>query len=291
MLREKSDKISSKFTIWSLTFVLIVSLALNLFLLRGKNTLVIDKQVLQDKNAQIIEKFETAKNELKKFKGLSVKLDEVVQDATKKLEEKEQKIRGLLNQNKLKDAENKKLLSEIDSIKEKYFDVIDSLLIAQQLNKTLNNTLVSLNQRIDDLTTQLGYASRLDVENLSATTIRKTFANREAQTALAKRTFKIKVCFDVLDNKATAPGMKEFYVRILTPDAKVLTNDENTTTFMHPELKQKVIYTAEETINYKNQKTNICSIWTGTDNYKPGLYIVEIFSKDNKLGTTTFSLK
>ena len=255
MLREKSDKISSKFTIWSLTVVLIASIAINLYLVRGNSSLTLDKSILQDKNTQIIQKFETAKKEIKKFKGLSVKLDEVVQDATKKLEEKEQKIRILLNDKKLKEAENKKLLHEIDSIKEQYFDVIDSLLIAQQLNKTLNNTIASLNNRIDDLSTQLGYASRLDIENLSVTPVRKTFAGLESQTALAKRTIKIKVCFNVLDNKVTDPGMKDFYIRILTPDAKVLTYDEEPTTFMHPELKQKVIYTNVETINYKNQKT------------------------------------
>lgn len=291
MLREKSDKISSKFTIWSLTVVLIASIAINLYLVRGNSSLTLDKSILQDKNTQIIQKFETAKKEIKKFKGLSVKLDEVVQDATKKLEEKEQKIRILLNDKKLKEAENKKLLHEIDSIKEQYFDVIDSLLIAQQLNKTLNNTIASLNNRIDDLSTQLGYASRLDIENLSVTPVRKTFAGLESQTALAKRTIKIKVCFNVLDNKVTDPGMKDFYIRILTPDAKVLTYDEEPTTFMHPELKQKVIYTNVETINYKNQKTNICTTWKGTDDYKPGLYIVELFTKDNKLGTTTFTLK
>ena len=291
MLREKSDKISSKFTIWSLTVVLIASIAINLYLVRGNSSLTLDKSILQDKNTQIIQKFETAKKEIKKFKGLSVKLDEVVQDATKKLEEKEQKIKILLNDKKPKEAENKKLLHEIDSIKEQYFDVIDSLLIAQQLNKTLNNTIASLNNRIDDLSTQLGYASRLDIENLSVTPVRKTFAGLESQTALAKRTIKIKVCFNVLDNKVTDPGMKDFYIRILTPDAKVLTYDEEPTTFMHPELKQKVIYTNVETINYKNQKTNICTTWKGTDDYKPGLYIVELFTKDNKLGTTTFTLK
>lgn len=291
MLREKSDKISSKFKIWSLAIVLIASLAVNLYLVRGKNSLTIDKQLLQDKNTQIIQKFETAKKEIKKFKGLSVKLDEVVKDATKKLEDKEQKIRILLNDKKLKEAENKRLMHEVDSIKEQYFDVIDSLLVAQQLNKTLNNTIASLNYRIDDLSAKLGYASRLDIENLTVTPIRKTFVNIETQTALAKRTVKVEVCFEVLDNKVTEPGMKHFYIRILTPDAKVLTDDEEAKTFMYPELNQKVIYTAEETINYKNQKTIICTIWTGTDEYKPGLYIVEIFTIDNKLGTTTFTLK
>jgi hypothetical protein len=94
-----------------------------------------------------------------------------------------------------------------------------------------------------------------------------------------------------MDNKVTDPGMKDFYIRILTPNAEVLSDSDEPLTFMHPELKQKVVYSKEETINYKNQKTNICFKWVGTEKYIPGLYIVEVFTKENKLGTTTFTLK
>lgn len=291
MQKENSNKISKKITIWSLSIILIASLALNLFLIRGNNAKIVDQQILLNKNEQIAQKLESAKNEIKKFKGISVKLDEVVEDATKKLEEKEQKIRVLLGEKKLKEEENLRLINEIDSIKEKYFDVIDSLLIARQQNKSLNNTINLMSDRIDDLSTKLGYARRLNVENLTIKPLKRSFANKEMQTGIAKRTLKIKICFDVMDNKVADPGMKDFYIRILTPEAEVLTDAEAPLTFMHPELKQKVVYSMAETINYKNQKTDVCVNWQGTEQYKPGLYIVEIFTKDNKLGTTTFSLR
>ncbi|PLX11881.1 MAG: hypothetical protein C0597_14385 [Marinilabiliales bacterium] len=145
--------------------------------------------------------------------------------------------------------------------------------------------------KIEDLTTKLGYASRLNVEGLTVTPLKKSFANKEMQTALSKRTQKIKICFDVMDNKVADPGMKDIYIRILTPEAEVLTETETPLTFNHPELKQSVVYTMVETINFKNQKINTCVKWQATEQYKPGLYIVEIFSKDNKLGMTTFTLK
>ncbi len=218
-------------------------------------------------------------------------MDEVVKDATQKLEEKEQKIRTLLSEKQLKEDENQKLLDEVAAIREKYFDSIDSLLLAKQINKSLNNTISGMSNIIDELSIKLGYASRLNVESLTVKPLKKSFANKEMQTALAKRTLKLKICFDVMDNKVADPGMKDFYIRILTPNAEVLSDSDEPLTFMHPELKQKVVYSKAETINYKNQKTNICFKWVGTEKYKPGLYIVEVFTKENKLGMTTFTLK
>jgi hypothetical protein len=207
------------------------------------------------------------------------------------VEEQEKKIRAVLSDKKILEADNQKLIQEIDAIKEKYVDAIDSLFVAKQLNKSLNNTLDLMYDRIDELNTKLGYASRLSVDGIQVTPLKKTFANKEAQTAIAKRTQKIKICFNLLDNKVADPGMKDLYIRILTPDAEVLSDSDPKLTFKHPELKQDVVYTTEETVNYKNKTESICVKWQGTELYKPGLYIVEVFSKDNKLGMTTFTLK
>ncbi|HAF29456.1 MAG TPA: hypothetical protein DCG75_10455 [Bacteroidales bacterium] len=290
-MSRNSDKVGPKFYIWFLGILFAASLITNLFLLRGESEGMITQQKLQETNAQIAQKLQMAKNEMNKFRGVSTKMDEVVKDATQKLEEKERKIRVLLNDKKLKEAESQRLLHEIDSIREKYVDVIDSLFIARQLNKTLNGTINFMVNRIDELSTKLGYASRLDIDGLTVNPLKKSFANKEMQTAIAKRTIKIKICFDVMDNKVTDPGMKDFYIRILSPDAEVLSDSDAPLTFIHPEFKQKVVYSQQETVNYKNQKINVCSNWAGTENYKPGLYIVEVFTKENKLGMTTFTLK
>lgn len=290
-MRESSDEISKKFTIWSFGILLIFSIVINVFLLRKNSDKNIEQILLQQKNEQIVQKLQTAKNEINKFRGMSTKLDEVVKDATQKLEEKERKIRILLNDKELKKSENQKLLHEIDSIKERYFDIIDSLLLTKELNKSLNNTIDLMVDKISELNTKLGYASRLNGDNFTVRSLKKGFANKETQTAIAKRTIKIKICFDLLDNKVTEPGMKDIYFRILTPDAIVLSESDDTLTFMHPELKQMVAYTKVEVVNYKNQKITVCSNWSDTEQYKPGLYIVEVFTKDNKLGMTTFTLK
>lgn len=290
-MTKNSDIVGPRFYIWFFGILFAASLLVNLFLIRQQGSGITSMQNLQEKNAQIAQKLQLAKNEMNKYRGVSAKMDEVIKDATKRLEEKEKNIRILLSAKKLKEADNKRLLHEIDSINEKYVDIIDSLFIARQLNETLNGTINVMANKIDELNTKLGFASRLDIDGIIVKPLKKSFANKEMQTAIAKRTIKIKICFDVTDNKVTDPGMKDFYIRILTPDAEVLSDSDTPLTFMHPELKQKVIYSKQETVNYKNQKINVCVNWTGTESYKPGLYVVEVFTKDNKLGMTTFTLR
>ena len=238
-----SDKVGSKFYIWFLAILFIASLVFNIVLIKKSDHGEIAIDSLSKKNAEIVQKLKTAKNELNKFKGVSAKMDEIINEANAKLEEKEKKIRAVLNDKKSLEADNQKLIQEIESIKEKYVDAIDSLFVARQLNKSLNNTIDLMYNKIEDLTTKLGYASRLNVEGLTVTPLKKSFANKEMQTALSKRTQKIKICFDVMDNKVADPGMKDIYIRILTPEAEVLTETETPLTFNHPELKQSVVYT------------------------------------------------
>ena len=288
---KQTEEFSKKFIIWAFSIVLAISIVFNLILVRKSGDIELDMRKLSDKNSKIVDQFRYAKTELNKYKGISVKLDEVVKDATKKLEEKEKNIRVLINDKKLKEAENQKLLKEIEEIQEKYVNTIDSLLIVRQQNSALNNTIDFMFNKIEELNTKLGYASRLSLDNLNVKPLKKSFANKESQTALAKRTIKLNICFDILDNKVTDPGMKDIYIRILTPNAEVLSDSDEPLTFMHPEIKQKVKYTMVEPVNFKNQKMNMCIKWAGTEQYIPGLYIAEIFTKDNKLGVVTFTLK
>jgi len=289
MLKEK-EKLSKTFYIWFLIILLAIALVAIIYLMQNVNKTNRNNHLIKQRNELIIQKFEVAKNELKKYKGQSEKLNEVIEEATQKIKEKEDKIRLLLTNKELLDSENERLTNELDSIKEKYLDSIDSLLVSNQLNNSLNNTLNLMSDQIDELSSKLKYFQRLDVENLIVKPLRINFMNNEAQTALAKRTVKIKICFDVMDSKVTESGMKNFYIRILTPNAEVLSDSDEPLTFEHPELKQEVVFTMEEVVNYKNQKMNVCVKWEGTERYQPGLYIVELFTKENKLATSTFTL-
>ncbi|MBI9066732.1 MAG: hypothetical protein JEZ09_05525 [Salinivirgaceae bacterium] len=275
---------------WSLFLALILSSITNVILYKKTEAFIANEYSLIDSNGAIVNQLKTIKSEFNKYKGISAKLDETIKTANQKIEEKERNIRLLLSEKKLKEGENKKLIQEIDSIKNKYFDVIDSLLIARGMNKALNETLDLMTDKIDLLNSKLGVASKLKIDNLIVKPLKKSFANKEALTALAKRTTKLKICFDVMDNAARDTEVLDLYIRIISPNAEVLTSGSNLT-FVHPDIKQEVSYTLLKTVDYKKEKINVCLNWEETAKYTPGLYIVEVFTKKNKLGTVTFSIK
>ncbi|PLX11882.1 MAG: hypothetical protein C0597_14390 [Marinilabiliales bacterium] len=105
-----SDKVGSKFYIWFLAILFIASLVFNIVLIKKSDHGEIAIDSLSKKNAEIVQKLKTAKNELNKFKGVSAKMDEIINEANAKLEEKEKKIRAVLNDKKSLEADNQKLI-------------------------------------------------------------------------------------------------------------------------------------------------------------------------------------
>ena len=55
--------------------------------------------------------------------------------------------------------------------------------------------------------------------------------------------------------------------------------------------KKDAEFTKNEIVNYKNEKMNVCISFKSDKLLKPGLYLVELFTEKQKLGTTTFTLK
>jgi len=272
--------------------VLALSLTFNLTQFINKKNIKVSHLELKEKNVRTLQELENARYDINKYKGISNKLDKVIMDANQKIKKKGKQIWLLASENKIKEVENTKLLMEIDSIKEAYLRVIDSLLVERNSNQELNAKIDALEELVTDLNKRVGLAGRLSIENFTIMPQKTGLSGKKHTTALAKKTTDIKVCTDILANKAAKSGLTTIYVRIMTPNAEVLTDfNAGSGNFMHPEYKMEVPYTISEGVNYNNEETNVCITWSNTDTYIPGLYIAELFTENYKIGFTTFSLK
>ena len=259
---------------------------------------IIVQQFSNKKNKLLILQNEQFKNEIKearieinKYKGISEKLDLVVKEANIKIMDKESKITKLLSENINIQKENKELSNEIREIKEDYLEVIDSLLVERGINSFLNSTIEDMENEIISLSKKVGIAEQFMTENISAIPIKVSNFGRRQQTAMAKKTNSIKVCFDILENRVIQSGLYDTYLRIIAPEGKVLKHNDSTNTFFHPVFEINAECTATDILNYKNERVNICITWRPDYSLKPGLYLVELFTEKQKLGTTTFTLK
>ena len=106
----------------------------------------------------------------------------------------------------------------------------------------------------------------------------------------AKRVGKVRTEFIIMKNDITTSGTKWIYVRILTPDGKVLsekTDDSNKFDFNGV----RGLYSSKKQIDYKNQQQALTIDWIKTNDFPIGEYNVEIYADGVDIGKTKFSLK
>ena len=157
------------------------------------------------------------------------------EDMRSELELQKTKIEDLLQKVKNGNWEIHKLKKEASTLREimkGYIVTIDSLntlnqtLIVENTNvkkkldteKSRNDELVKTNSGLND---KVSIAQRLKAFNVRAYGVRVKSNNTGKETDKAKRAEKIRVCFDVAENRLTEAGRKDLYVRILTPDGRV----------------------------------------------------------------------
>jgi DNA repair exonuclease SbcCD ATPase subunit len=149
-----------------------------------------------------------------------------------------------------------------------------------------NNDIKDKNKELQE-TVQLG--SKLHTANISAVAIRIKGSGKQSETTRASRTNMIKVCFTIIENKIAENGNKFIYIRIISPDRKVLTLDKNS--FITDNNESKIEISAKREINYQNENTDVCIYHEVLEELAKGEYQVEVYADKHKIGTSSFALR
>lgn len=220
------------------------------------------------------------------------------------LEAEKAKIEDLLKNMKNKDWTIAKLKKETETLRTimKGFVVqIDSLNtvnkelraekeVVQNELKTEKSRTETLSKEKESLTNKVTIASYLKTTALKSYGIKVKGDNTGKENDKAKRIDKIRTEFTLLKNEITPPGDKYVYVRILTPDGKVLsekTDDSNKFDFNGV----KGLYSAKKQVNYQNQEMKVTIDWKKIDEFPIGEYNVEVYADGVDIGKTKFKLK
>jgi hypothetical protein len=202
-------------------------------------------------------------------------------------------------------AKLKKETQTLRTIMQGYVRTIDSL-------NTLNGVLIADKQRVlgqldeqktktqlvedekSKLKTRIDRAAVLSTLNIKAVGVKQSRGGKkDTETNKASKVDKIRVTFDVADNDLTIPGAHPIYVRIITPDAQELTQERspaNQFSFGGT----SAYYAAKKVIDFQNQPMTVlilCSKAKAEDVLTPGKYIIELYSDQVMIGTTTMVLE
>jgi hypothetical protein len=284
-----------------LLVLLLLSLIANIWQWSGKNTM--KESYTEQMDSLITARVDVEKElnetyaELNQYKGINGRLDSLLLEANGKIDEQKSLIAKLKSSEKNSASLNKKLevqIKELQALRDQYLEKIDALLIENaQLKKDkedLSSTIATLNK---DLESTVNTASVLKAEYMNAKAYKKRSNDKYVETLMARRTNKLELCFSLLENKIAKAGNRNVYLRIIEPGGNVLGNrSEGSSSFRKAGTSEELLYTTNKSVDYKNEKTDLCLIWEETDRvFTAGTYLMEVYVDGVFSGTTSVKLQ
>ncbi|MDB9774700.1 hypothetical protein OAB47_00540 [Vicingaceae bacterium] len=151
----------------------------------------------------------------------------------------------------------------------------------------------SLQEKNDGLSSKVALASRLKTTNITAFGVRLKRDMTGKETDRANKTDKIRVCFDIDENRITASGSKNLFIRIIAPDGQILSKGLSDNFRVEFE-GQKGVFSDKKTIDYTNSSTNVCLDYardSETIDFLAGVYYITIYAEDYEIGNVELDLK
>ncbi len=301
---KKSTKNNNKAILWVIIIVLIISNAFFVWQFYNQKqqvkTIVIEQQETTGKNEELQGELDSLLSEYEairaEYESMSIEIgekDSIIQANANRIQKL---IASQADYHKIK-----KDLRLLRNMTQNYIDQLDSLY-------EVNYELTAENKKIkkqyeletiktkelskdkEELTEKVQEAAVLQAYRVTATPLRiRRGGEKQIPTDKAKKVDKIQVCFTLGKNSLVQPGVKNLYVRIVSPPNNHVLMKRASDSFVY---KGEIIqYSIKHTVNYNNDAIFICLDWVQSDEYYEGNYKVDIFAEDYFLGSTRFILQ
>ncbi len=238
-------------------------------------------------------------NMLDSYDSLKTENDTVRQE----VELQKQQIEELLSKVKRGSydlAKAKKEAETLRAIMKGYIAQIDSL---NQANQALTAENLGLTQELGETRAQkealtsekeslqgkIAKGAVLHTTSIAAGALFVRNNGKQVDTERANKAEMVKCCFTIGENKVTDAGDKVIYMRVISPDGKVLASSDGAGRFQFNGVEGE--YSARREVNYQNQPVDACIFWTGGEELRTGQYIVELYEAGALFSKSTFNLK
>lgn len=275
-----------------------------------------NKQEKQDLTTQIVNS-DSSKNELQRelndaalrldvLKTSNVKADSLLKTKDKDIEGLKSKIQSILNDEHATAgqlAEAKRLIAELKGNIETYTAQIEELKMQntqltqekQQVTQerdVANKNYDSANQVIKQKENVIDVGSTLHASNFTVVGLKEKSSGKEKETTTAKKVDKLRISFDIDENRITQSGPEDIYVCITSPDGKPVVVDAlGSGKFVTRDGVERP-FTKKVQINYvQGQKQPVTVEWTQNSDFQTGNYKIEIYNNGFKIGEGVRSFK
>ena len=248
----------------------------------------IDKKEMENEYQQFAQQYSEMKTQINN--------DSIVAQLTAE-QEKTQKLLDELRRVKSTDAREitrlKKELATVRAVIRSYVMEIDSL---NRVNASLTqeNTRVkgqyeAATRQIEGLSTEkrslsekVAIAAQLDATGISLVAKNK----RGKSTDQIEKATTLQVSFNITRNVTAASGVKDIYVRIMSPTGNLL-NGAGSFSYENRTLQ----YSMKRSVEYNGEETPVSLFWNVSQALVAGTYQVSIFADGNMIGSRRFAFK
>lgn len=302
MQDNKEQNKSNKMAALLLGLLLLVSAGINIYQWKNQTSTVVSYDIQVDSllsvRVELERELATADLELEKYRGMSVSLDSLLNDANEKIALQEKKIREIIVKEKNGTQLNSKLkkeLAELRKIKDEYFEKIDQLVAENKelkaQNEILQESVSGLKSEKTVLQGKVSVASQLKAEYLKVTSFKKKGNGKYIESATAKRTNKLDLCFTIMDNVVAEKGERMVYCVMKEPSGKVLAGYSKAT-FNDAGTGEELIATASQKMDYNGTKQNLCLNYESDQRILPsGTYSFAVYVDGTLVAETAYMLK
>ena len=197
--------------------------------------------------------------------------------------------------NRAKIRQYEKEIGTLRTIMKSYISQIDSL---NTLNTSLRHEAADARkdaaesrERYEKLvTTTEEYAAKASAgavvkgRGVSVTAIN---ASNKA-TDRSSRVVKLKTCLSLIENSIASKGPRRVYIVVSGPDGSLMTGEQSTSFTCGG---QSMMCTASREVDYQGDEVEVCIYYANPDAFVKGIYTVDVYSGEVKLGSADLVLK
>ncbi len=231
------------------------------------------------KNDSLVHKYNEARM---KVEGLIQELNDEKSKNAKNMAASRAKIKQL--EGEIATLKNivRHYLEEIKRLGEENEDLKQEIQQVQQKNEQLSSQYTAATKSNAELTQTVQLAKKLNITGVSFKAYNKK-GKIEKNITKARQ---LGVHFTVSPNNTTAPGMKDFYIRILSPEGTLLGGGPSF------QLDGSTISsTSHRKVEYANEELSVAVYWDVNTTLTPGDYTVEVFCDGYRLASRHFTMK
>ncbi len=200
-------------------------------------------------------------------------------------------------------AEAKKLVEELNGKIDDYVKEIERLQTEnKQLtvdkenltteNKNLNTTLASTEAAKKDAENKVDVGSTLHASSFNITPINEKNSGKEKSTSSAKRADKLRVSFNLDENRIATSGPKQLFIIAKDPSGKIIKEEALASGSINTRQDGQVDFTTKIDVDYKQgEAKNISFDLRQTEKYLKGNYAVVVYQNGFKIGEGIATLK